>query len=185
MLRTDCSLKQEGAPISIHRLHLCIFSNWHWRTVHLLFRLSSMTTHNVTSTTVLHLSAVRELHIAAHCTARLSKIALALGYVAWKSHITTFTSTFGCAHLSASLWTSPLQAIAAFKGSQQHRVGCWWGSVPGLAAGGPRALPQRLHGDILESFRQLAVRGRRLTACHEALPVQLHACATPIHPTDS
>jgi hypothetical protein len=34
---------------------------------------------------------------------------------------------------------------------------CTGGSVPGLTAGGARALPQRLHRDILESFRQLAV----------------------------
>ncbi len=110
---------------------------------------------------------------------------LTSGCAAWVLHSTRFASILGCAHLFsfASLWTSPLQTVQPLEAGDSTGLVATGGSLPGLAAaGGAGALPQRLHGDILESFRQLAVRGRRLSACHEALPVQLHACVTPIHP---
>ncbi len=137
----------------------------------------SSTMHDMSSTTTLHLPTT-ELHIEAHCTARLTPSIRA----AWDHHSTTFTSALGCANFFSPGGRPPLQPPKAGNSTGLAVAG---GSIPGLAAGGSRALPQRLHRDILESFRQLAIRGRRLTACHEALPVQLHASATPFTPIES
>ena len=52
----------------------------------------SSTMHDMSSTTTLHLP-ITELHIEAHCTARLTPSIRA----AWDHHSTTFTSALGCA----------------------------------------------------------------------------------------